>query len=60
MWKYLQCPYGSCCPKCKQPIIVTLKFVKGYVDCPNCNYPMHIAEDEFREVIESIKQQLND
>lgn len=52
--------YGSCCPKCKQPIIVTWKFVKGYVDCPNCNYPMHIAEDEFREVIESIKQQLND
>ena len=47
-------------PNAKQPIIVTWKFVKGYVDCPNCNYPMHIAEDEFREVIESIKQQLND
>ena len=52
--------YGSCCPKYKQPIIVTWKFVQGYVDCPNCNYPMHIAEDEFREVIENIKQQLND
>ncbi len=52
--------YGSRCPKCNQDITVTWDFVKGYVNCPNCNYSMHIDEDEFREVIKNIKQQLSD
>lgn len=52
--------YGSRCPKCNQSVMVTWDFVKGFVNCPNCNYSMHIPEDEFCETVENIKQQLSD